>query len=461
MRNKTITKRRLLISLLVLLHIFILVVVFNIGYGWAERRAFIDSFRAGGQKNIAQYLRFHYSGTADDLLYYKYTSAILGKPAGEAWHHHPKEIDFSDEGREKFESGRPVMPYREIGIEYPPLVLPLIIVPRILSDTFSGYRYWLSILVTILVLSSLYTAWRISVGRPDRPPQDWVRTLAYSALVIYSIGMLMIFRLDILPVFFIMLAIHAVAKGRYNLASIWIGCATMAKIYPAIIMPIIWLEVIRNRGFRKVLPSLITFFLTISVIALPFIILDPKGFISIFTYHSQRGLQIESLYSLGIIFCDLFTHKGFQIINTFGADHLISPAADLVASISPLITIAALLLIYKRHYSCARGCSSHTDLFIVSTLTATATFIITSKVSSPQFIIWFFPVILLIPAYLRILTLTVFFFYALTTQAGYATYSLLPRLEPAAVILLLIRQAFLLALFIIILRTQRRGCGSP
>lgn len=437
--------------------ILILNGLFNIGFRLEDRKIASTTLKSGESVETTSLLRLYYSKDSCEKLYYTYASLILGKPI-EATASMEDKITFNPSGEERRKSGLSLMPYRDFVVEYPPLALPLIIVPRLFADTHIGYSAGLAAVITVILFLCLFIVIKIATGLGEISPEDRWRYFAYTAAFVFLLGPLLVTRIDILPVFFILLSILMVTRDRDNLAAVFIACAAMSKFYPVIILPLLWIKHLRHRQYAKVLTTGLIFTLTVGLIALPFLLPDPAYFLTMFTYHSQRGLQLESLYSTLILLAHTLFDYPVQIMEGAGSDNLVSSVTSGLPKASFFIMFACFVAVYIRHFLSTRhdaGRTMNIRAFISSTLLLTAAFILSGKVGSAQFIIWFFPLILLIGPTHRRSILTVFLFYALATQAEYhGLFSLLLKLKPAGIIALAIRQTALIVLTVLLWRSS-------
>jgi hypothetical protein len=104
----------------------------------------------------------------------------------------------------------------------------------------------------------------------------------------------------------------------------------------------------------------------------------------------ERSLQIESLYSSVLLLAHNLRLTSVQVITAAGSVNIGSPLADNIASLSPVFIIAALLAVYGIYWrKLARRPESAS--VINFSLAAILGFIVTSKILSPQYVIWVLP----------------------------------------------------------------------
>jgi hypothetical protein len=120
------------------------------------------------------------------------------------------------------------------------------------------------------------------------------------------------------------------------------------------------------------------------------------GLMYMFTYHAQRPLQIESLLATPFAIGHAFGLLHFDASSTFGSQGIPGEGAHLAATISPWLTLLTVGLVYlfiwrRRHY--LRAVPAAVPLAALALVLA---FVCTSKVLSPQFMIWTFPLVALV-----------------------------------------------------------------
>ena len=137
-------------------------------------------------------------------------------------------------------------------------------------------------------------------------------------------------------------------------------------------------------------------------------------------YHSQRGIQIESTYSAFLLMLDKLGLIHVNVVFNFGSWNLASPLASSLAKLSTYLLALFLVIAYWFIYGQMKpGKSQFTRLGAYSLLVIVIT-LITSKVFSPQYLIWLIPIIPLVFGPLRYAILVVF------VAMGALTYYIFP-----------------------------------
>ena len=356
-------------------------------------------------------------------------------------------------------------PYRDFAVEYPPLALFFMLIPRLFSPFASTYilGFTLEILLFDLLAMLLIAAFSQKLAL-----SLW-KTLSIYTLALLSIGPLMINRYDLIPAVMLLAAIYAFTCGRTKIAWALLAAGTMTKIFPVVVAPIFLIFDLARQRYQRALSGTITFGLTAAAIALPFFILSPHGLWESFSYQAQRGLQIESVLASLLLLGQKLGLTTLTIGIASGAIDVSSPLADALSKITPamvLISLAAVFWLYYRRQRAALAQHGATEditqaeiaCLIAFSMLAVLAFMLSDKVLSPQFIIWLYPFITLITGRFRRLSWLLFIAIGLMSYLIFPTgYLNLEEGDGRMIAILLARNA---ALFGLALAIARSDCGS-
>ncbi len=352
--------------------------------------------------------------------------------------------------------------YRDFAMEYPPLALLFFVLPRLLTANFGHYAFAFIVEIVLFDLLGLFLVARLA----QRLNRSSVGSLTIYTLALVAIGPLMADRYDLIPAVLTFFAIYTFCCGKQKIAWVVLAAATMTKVYPAIIAPIFLLYNLRYKQYRRILSGIITYTVVSVIIAAPFLLLAPRGFLYSFGYHVERGLQLETTYSSILLLGHSLGFVSVELEFAFGAWNVVSPAADNLARLSELLLLLALALVYWRFYRTQKvGATQPPDLavdhsgtgnLINSAFLAVLAFLIAGKVLSPQFIIWLYPLVPLVTGRARYWTWVLFILVALLTYYIFpAHYYDLVALEQSAIMVLVVRNVLLVGLFVLLV-VQRR-----
>jgi hypothetical protein len=219
--------------------------------------------------------------------------------------------------------------------------------------------------------------------------------------------------------------------------------AGMTKLYPMLFLVPMMLPFLMRLDWRMMVKGVVIVGAVALLSELPFLIADPSTALDYLLYHSDRGLQVESIASSIIMMMSLFTDMGISVVFNYGSDNLTGALPDSIAPYMNLVMMAVLVLfmlavlfVYRKADLKGREGS----VLAVLCLVLIMIFVTFSKVYSTQYIVW---VVTLIPfAFMSclsrihrkeiwILTL-VYILFSMFSLLGYMD---LIKLEPYAIVL--------------------------
>lgn len=283
-------------------------------------------------------------------------------------------------------------PYRDFAIEYPPVSLAFFLIPRLFAQSETGYHLAFAVqtlLMDILGLLMLQSLAR-RLGYSERS------TLLAATAMLLAFGPMAIDHFDFAVGILVLAAIYAFIRGWRGGAWVILGLATMTKIFPMVIAPLFALYLWRQGDYRGIWKGGMIFGATLVAVAMPFLIRGLDGFVDSFTYHSERGLQIESSYASAILLGDQWGIGNAHLNFDHGAWNLSGSLPDALARFSPLIAAILLLLLYNFHgwFQLSRSLSHepvHERWLITFAALAVIGFMLSNKVFSPQYLLWLYP----------------------------------------------------------------------
>ncbi len=320
----------------------------------------------------------------------------LAPRLGEASH----DIAIYRRAGEAILAGR--VPYRDFFIEYPPGSLPIFVPPALFSSSREGYaNLFASEMALVLVATLLLTACAARfLGRPW--PLFPAAVFAAGAILLYPVAVTRYDAVVALTLAATIALASSPAFGRNSVAgaaasiAAWasLGFGAAAKIVPALVtLPLALLASQGERTMGTVARSatrgFAVFFGVVAVFSLPALLLAGGAFIKSFSYHADRGLQLESLGS------SVLLKLGYveRVFLEFGAYDVQGRGVDLLSSMSLPVTGVLLVLTaavaYREHREGRFG-PEQLPRFAAAFVLA---FLIGSKVLSPQYVIWLLPLV--------------------------------------------------------------------
>ena len=456
------------------LHGFLFLGLFQLGYTteeWDRIKSISKDQSVGPMaKTIMQahgplgFVTWYYNTHEEALLYYRYAKLTLNG-----------EVDYWSKIENRvIESARP-WPYRDIPIEYQPGALLTITLPALLADNFREYRFWLASWFGFLYMLNLYMGIRLVTG--GAPTETQVKRLLWWSLAfLFLLGGIVTSRFDHIVVTCILLSAvtfgHALQKkGTQSL--IWFGLfgfvtsiGVLTKIVPGLILISVLLYLLvlhkKNPHWAQAIASVTGLGAGLVILNAGFYAVFGPGYWESFTYHMDRGIQLESIYS-GIML--LARMAGLATVThefSFGSSNVVFALADAAKLISPFLFfgIAAFLAHRVWRDRLPEGQGAEPEGFVCSyilllTLILLLAFMLTNKVFSPQYMIWIGPLTALLVAVHKNMWQTgvlVLIASGMTQGIFPHLYEFLNQFHPAMVILLNLRNALLIVILVLLIR---------
>jgi hypothetical protein len=267
-----------------------------------------------------------------------------------------------------------VAPYVGAPLEYPPGLLPFILVPAWLLDSLRvPYLPSFVVLMAAVDALGLIGLWRLSNHWGSRVgPWLWVIGLAI-------LGPMVLLRLDLVPAVATIWSLERIASGAPAAGGGFLGFGALAKIYPSFLLPeTIALVAARWRFAVGVL-------VVVLVGLLPFVLSLDAVIASVAGFHLERGIQIESLWGNGLLIARAFGYDA-GVRRAFGSWDVIASVSPMLASLSTAFSVgvvASFTWWARRRRLDSSGRPIATIWF--ATL---ACLLVTGRVLSPQYLIW-------------------------------------------------------------------------
>ncbi|MGI8633263.1 MAG: glycosyltransferase 87 family protein [Solirubrobacterales bacterium] len=264
-------------------------------------------------------------------------------------------------------------PYGDVGFEYPPLALPILLGPEAATNStadayrevFGGVMVGFDLLIVGLLVAAF---WR----RPAR---------MLGALVIFSAGLFLLkalplSRFDLVPAALTLAAALARERGRSAAWGALLGLGGAVKAYPLVLAPLF------AAGEQRPLRALAGLVAPMALAAgLVVGIGDEAG--SAVLYHTDRALQIETLASSALIGAQAFG-ADLEVVFTSGSFNIAGDGAELARVATSLLTglgyLAVVTMVWRRRVPPVEAATA-----------AIAVFVVLGPVLSPQFLLWMLP----------------------------------------------------------------------
>src|SRR3954451_25317160 len=236
------------------------------------------------------------------------------------------------------------LPYRDQGIEYPPLSVPVLTAPAYIDDSTQGFvdGFMWEMLAFDLAMINL-----IALALPG----DTKRVL--SALGVYTLGLLTLSgvvldsslidygplaldRFDLVPALFVLAAVLARDRGRSATWSGLLAIGVAIKAFPLFLYPALL------RGERNLQRVAIAGAVPLVLCAIAILVIGDE-FGSAISYHTNRALQIESLGASAFEVAHVLGSAGISSGVGHGGFELRASGADVARWISVVLGVAGYL----------------------------------------------------------------------------------------------------------------------
>lgn len=203
------------------------------------------------------------------------------------------------------------MPYRDFRMEYPPGASIMFVLPAtpVLTGgstkgaswvplNAAGRRYYRGFAsLVFLLMAAMVVLTTLTLGVMRRSARTVVLSLSVVALSPVLIGQVLPERFDVWPAALTAAALAAAIREHYRLGGALLGVGAAAKIYPVLLLPVLVIVVIRQRGVCEAILVAGAALGAVAAVFLPFAIASFSGAWESLRIQFTGGLQIESLAS--------------------------------------------------------------------------------------------------------------------------------------------------------------------
>ncbi|WP_188282442.1 glycosyltransferase 87 family protein [Streptomyces sp. CBMA29] len=260
-------------------------------------------------------------------------------------------------------------PLHDVTWQYPPGAALVILAPGLLPFlSYTAAFFWLAFLADAVILAVLLRDSRVRRGGRMAGVWVWVGGGALLGPIIYA-------RYDVM-VTAVAVAGLLLLPRRPKAGGVLAGVGAMLKVWPLLLL----IGTPRGRTTRR---SWISAAVTMAVIALAFHLAMP-GSLSFLTFQRDRGTEVESLGATVFHIARHFGWHGTARMH-YGSVEFIGPHVHLVSTAAMALSVLAFawLLLWRlraRTYSVATPFDA--------AFTAVLVFTTTSRVISPQYMVW-------------------------------------------------------------------------
>jgi len=350
------------------------------------------------------------AGTDDDDIsrYLAYASAALGRPYQpfyvrplEGWTssqpEKPSEPDPDDPRQTPPRApGRPLLPYRDFSVEYPPGFFLLALPPALLGLDLDGYRLvfslWMALLLTVALLAA------VRIGRLLRPGTD-ASPVAVAALLALTLGTVAVRRYDAVVSLSLCLFLDGCLRRRPVLSGLALGVGVVTKLVPLLVVPVALVYWGALRRWRDLGVTALVAAGVCLAVGVPYVQIAGAHLLDLIRYHGQRPLEVESTWAALLTLGRAIDPASAWRVASFGSDNVVGPADRFLlplAGITPLLAIAAIVA-----WSVVQTCRVLRredgerlagEVLVRAACATFAASMVLGKVFSAQYLAWLLPV---------------------------------------------------------------------
>ena len=343
------------------------------------------------------------------------------------------------------------IPYHDFFMEYPPGAIPAFLAAEVAGV---HYQHAFQVLALACTLGCLLLA--VAIARrlsPDR--RRMLVAVSVVALAPLLLGSVLTTHYDAWPALLTALAILLLLDGRRTWSFAALGLGAAAKVYPAVLLPILLVYVFRHRGRREAGRGLAVFVGAILLLVVPFAVVGAGGLRFSFEFETRRPLQIESLGSAFLLAADHLGLTTVHLVSSHNTSNVGGSTARVVAALTSLALLAALVVVWLLF---ARGGADDESLITASAAALTA-YVALGKVLSPQYTVWLLPIVPLVAGTAGLIAAALLVAVLALTQSLLLWHDI--GLGPADWVVLA-RDLLLVGLFVdLVWALRRRPSGAP
>ena len=401
---------------------------------------------------------------ADTRRYFAYANAILGRTAplyfirsAQEWSE--VETQATPHRGGMTEAGRFYRPWRDFSVEYPPGMLPFILLPALLTENFSTFHFLfgleMELLLTLAVFFGVKTADRLQKHGGEK-------ALAWSLAATAALGIVAVRRYDACVALATSAALFGLASRRPALAgAAWAG-GVIAKGAPLVLAPFALFWHGFRRDWRGLAQCLAAAVLCLVLSGALYLAIAGPNYADAFAYHARRPLQFESFYGGVLILLRFFDPSLATTAYSFGSDNIVSSYEPLLRRIASLAPGLAMIGVLFWSFWRMKRAKTEADLFAILLVGATACFIAFSslgKVFSPQYLVWLIPLGILasLRAGHRARLWMVFAFALAQIEYPFLYSSLSDEADPQFGLIIILRNGALWGWLFLLLRAPDQG----
>ncbi len=338
--------------------------------------------------------------SADIERYFAYSNATLGRPyqgfyvrSVEEWRR-TFEADAAQRppDRPTVTPSRPLIPYRDFLVEYPPGFFLVALPPALLATTPRGYAVVFGAFMLLLLWMAALLCGRIAVLAGRSISQ--ARLVTWILIAAVSLGTLVTQRYDAVVAFLLCAMCWATLARRPMILGATVGAAVAIKIVPALAAGMCGLFLLREHRGKELWQALGVAVVVAVTISAPILCVAPSGFVDMLRYHIDRPLEVGSTAAGLLGLWHSIDPSAVVASHAYGSGNVVgrlSATALTVTNIAAIVAIASVYVAAWRRCGVWPSTETRARLLLAATTAVIAVFIATGKVGSPQYLTWLLP----------------------------------------------------------------------
>jgi uncharacterized membrane protein len=274
-------------------------------------------------------------------------------------------------------------------MEYPPGAVPAFLLPTAFGGDYNlAFKLTVAVAGLGLVAALVAVLWLLRADRPRAAV-----TLGLLAVAPVALGAVVLNRYDLWPALLVALALMALLAGRPQLGFGLLAAGCAVKIFPAVVLPVAALHVLRTYGRRTAVHALAVFAGVLVLLVGPLAALAPGGFGYSVKTQIVRQLQLESLGASLLLAADKVGVYAADIVpGSPGSIDLGGGLPDAIGVVTSVVLVAALAAVVLAYWRAEES----NELLVAGFAASVTAFVAFSKVISPQFLVWLVPLVPLV-----------------------------------------------------------------